>query len=128
VEERLARLEAHVEHIQSDVAKIGANICRLDQKIDAVRDSLGQKIDAVRDSLEQKIDAFKASQDRRIDSVEEKIDSVEEKIVAVKDSVFESRLAMERSFSKLTLWGLTLYVALAASMLGVMAKGFGWIR
>lgn len=103
VEERLARLESHVEHMQSDIVEIKTDIRRLDQKIDSAKDSLNQNIKSVKDSLEHKIEA------------------VEEKVV-------ESRLAMERSFSKLTLWGFTLYVALAASLLGVMAKGFGWIK
>jgi hypothetical protein len=52
VEEGMARLEATVEHIQSDVTEIKANLSRLDSKIDAVRDSLGTKIDALRDTLE----------------------------------------------------------------------------
>jgi predicted nucleic acid-binding Zn-ribbon protein len=73
VEERIARLESHVEHIQTDVTQMKADIRRLDH------------------------------------------------------SLSELRLAMEKSFSRLTLWGLMLYVALAASLLGVMAKGFGWI-
>jgi phage shock protein A len=66
---------------------------------------------------------------RRLD---QKIDG---KFDSLKDSVSELRLAteksfnnMERSFHKLTLWGLTLYLALASSLLGVMAKGFGWIK
>lgn len=40
VEERLSRLEANVEHIQRDVTEIKGDICRLDAKIDAVKDSV----------------------------------------------------------------------------------------
>jgi hypothetical protein len=40
VEERMARLEVTVEHIQSDVTEIKANLSRLDSKIDAVKDSV----------------------------------------------------------------------------------------
>jgi peptidoglycan hydrolase CwlO-like protein len=47
VEERLARLEAHVEHIQSDVSELKGHIQRLDNKIDG----LNLKVDGVKDSL-----------------------------------------------------------------------------
>lgn len=40
VEERIARLEANVEHIQADVSEIKADIRRLDIKIDDVKDSV----------------------------------------------------------------------------------------
>jgi uncharacterized protein YlxW (UPF0749 family) len=40
VEERLARLEANVEHIQSDVSELKGHIQRLDNKIDSVKDSV----------------------------------------------------------------------------------------
>jgi peptidoglycan hydrolase CwlO-like protein len=40
VEDRLARLESHVEHIQSDVSEIKGDIRRLDAKIDSVKDSI----------------------------------------------------------------------------------------
>jgi predicted nuclease with TOPRIM domain len=53
---------------------------------------------------------------------------LDQKFDSLKDSVSELRLSMERSFHKFTLWGLTLYFALATSLLGVMAKGFGWIK
>jgi hypothetical protein len=51
VEERIARLETHVEHIQSDVTEIKGHLQRLDQKIDSVKDSLEAKIDNLRDSI-----------------------------------------------------------------------------
>jgi septation ring formation regulator EzrA len=40
VEERLARLESNVEHIQSDVSEMKVDIRRLNDKIDAVKDSI----------------------------------------------------------------------------------------
>jgi uncharacterized coiled-coil protein SlyX len=91
MEERITRLECHVEHIQADITGLKVDVHRLDEKIDRLDAKFDQKCDSL------------------------------------KDSVSELRLSMEKSFSKLTLWGLTLYIALAASLLGVMAKGFGWI-
>jgi peptidoglycan hydrolase CwlO-like protein len=76
VEERVARLEAHVENIQSDVSDIKADMRQLDQKVNSL-----------------------------------------------KESQSELRVSMDRSFTKLIL----LLLALAASLLSVMAKGFGWI-
>jgi len=40
MEERLARLEANVEHIQSDISEMKIDIRRLDTKIDAVKDAV----------------------------------------------------------------------------------------
>jgi uncharacterized membrane-anchored protein len=40
VEERLARLEANVEHIQSDFSEMKGDIRRLNDKVDGVKDSV----------------------------------------------------------------------------------------
>jgi predicted nucleic acid-binding Zn-ribbon protein len=40
LEERVARLEANVEHIQKDVSDIKIDMRRLNDKIDSVKDSL----------------------------------------------------------------------------------------
>lgn len=40
MEERVARLEANFEHIQSDVSEMKADIRRLDAKVDGVKDSV----------------------------------------------------------------------------------------
>jgi predicted RNase H-like nuclease (RuvC/YqgF family) len=62
---------------------------------------------------------------RRLD---QKFDSIKDSIADLRLSNSELRLSMERSFTKLTQWGFTLYIALAAGLLGVMAKSFGWIK
>ena len=51
MEERLARLEEKVDHIQSDVSDLKVEVRRLDEKIDRV----GQKLTANIDSLLEKI-------------------------------------------------------------------------
>lgn len=63
--------------------------------------------------------------DQKIDGVDQRLSA---KIDGLKDSLLDLRLAMEKSFSRLRLWALTLYFALAVGLLGVMAKGFGWIK
>lgn len=73
MEERMARLEAHVEHLQIDVSEIKGDIRRLDAKID-------------------------------------------DKIDGLKDSITSAKL-----------WAFALYLALAATLLAVLARGFKWI-
>ena len=40
MEERLARLESHVEHIQSDLTDLKVDVRRLDAKTDSIKDSV----------------------------------------------------------------------------------------
>lgn len=51
-----------------------------------------------------------------VTGIKERLDKVDSKIDAVKDSLSSAKV-----------WALTLYLALAGSMLFVMAKGFKWI-
>ena len=47
MEERVAKLEANVEHIRSDVSDIKTDVRRLNDKIDGVNKDLFGKIDTV---------------------------------------------------------------------------------
>jgi phage shock protein A len=47
VEERVARLEANVEHIRSDISDVKIDIRRLGDKMDNVDQKLSTKIDSV---------------------------------------------------------------------------------
>jgi ABC-type phosphate transport system ATPase subunit len=49
LEERVARLEANVEHIQKDVSDMKIDIRRLGDKIDSVHQKLSAKIESVND-------------------------------------------------------------------------------
>src|SRR5688572_8419577 len=51
VEERVARLEVSVDHIQSDVSEVKTHIQRLDNKIDEVDKRLSGKSDDLKDAL-----------------------------------------------------------------------------
>jgi predicted nucleic acid-binding Zn-ribbon protein len=51
VEERVARLEANVEHMRSDISDIKLDIRRLNDKIDSADHKLTDKIDGVKDSV-----------------------------------------------------------------------------
>ena len=117
MEERVTRLETQFEHIQADVTEMKAGIHQLDQKIDR--------------RFEQT--------ERRFEQIDQRFEKVDQRFDALRDAVSDLNLSMESSFHrienrmersiyKLTLWGIGLYLALASSLLGVMAKGFGWIQ
>ena len=51
MEERVAVLETHYEHIRTDISDIKTDVRHLDGKIDALDRQLGAKIDGVKDSV-----------------------------------------------------------------------------
>jgi chromosome segregation ATPase len=145
VEERVARLEANVEHIRSDISDVKLDLRRLNDKvegidqkltakIDGVEQRLSAKIDSVDEKLTAKIDSVNEKLTAKIDSVDEKIDAVDQrlsgKIDALKDSVASLALTMEKSFAGLKI-GRALdrvwWLLMSAALLGVMARGFKWI-
>lgn len=80
MEQRVATLEANVEHIRSDISEMKGDIRRLDSKIDSVKDSLMAALTA-----------------------------------------FQAETRENRWKDKF--W----WIAIALSLLGVMAKGFRWV-
>jgi chromosome segregation ATPase len=123
LEERVARLEANVEHIQTDIADMKIDIRRLSDKIDSVDQKLTAKID----SVEQKLSA-------KIDSVDQKLTA---KIDSVKDSVTILAINVEKSFAHVEKSIASLHAArafdrvwwllMSGALLGVMARAFKWI-
>ena len=101
LEDRVARLEVNVEHIQKDVSEIKVDVRRLNDKIDAVDQRLTGKIDSVKDAL-----ATLAI-------------NMEKGFAAVEKSLGELRTA--RGFDRV--W----YLLMAAGMLSVVARAFKWI-
>ena len=57
LEERVARLEANVEHIRSDISDVKIDIRRLGDKVDNMDQRLSAKIDSVDQKLSTKIDS-----------------------------------------------------------------------
>jgi hypothetical protein len=70
MEARLAKLEAHVEHLQADVGEIKGDVKLLTSTAYKISESIGTA----------------------------------------------------------KVWAMVMYIGLAAVMLGVMAKGFGWLK
>jgi len=156
LEDRIARLEVNVEHIQKDVSEMKVDIRRLNDKIDAVDQNLTAKIDAVDAKLTAKIDAVDAKLTAKIDAVDAKltakIDAVDAKLTAKIDGV-DQRLtgkidslkdaqttlainmekgfaAVEKSLGELRIargFDRVWYLLMIAGILSVMARAFKWI-
>ena len=156
VEERVARLEANVEHIQKDVSDIKIGIHRLGDKIDSVDQRLSAKIDGLDEKLTAKIDGVDEKLTTKIDGVDQKltakIDGIDQKLTAkidgvdqklsgkvesVKDLVTNLAISMEKQFANVEKSLAALHAARAfdrvwwllmlGAMLGVMARAFKWI-
>jgi t-SNARE complex subunit (syntaxin) len=101
VEERVARLEANVDHIQKDVADTRIDIRRLNDKIDSVDQKLSAKIDGVKDS----VTALAINMEKSFANVEKAI----------------AALHSARAFDRV--W----WLLMSGALLGVMARAFKWI-
>ena len=127
LEDRVARLEVNVEHIQKDVSEIKVDIRRLGDKIAAVDEKLTGKIAAVDEKLNGRIDAVEKTLTDKINAVDEKLTG---KIDSLKDVVMALALNVEKGFGELRtaraferVW----YLLMSAALLGIMARAFKWI-
>jgi uncharacterized coiled-coil protein SlyX len=126
VEERVARIEANVEHIQSDVADTKIDIRRLNDKIDHVDERLSAKIDAVEQKLSAKIDAVKdlvttlaINMEKRFADMEKRFADMEKRFADIEKSF--AALHAARAFDRV--W----WLLMSGALLGVMARAFKWI-
>jgi chromosome segregation ATPase len=153
---RLAKLESHVEHIQTDVADmkvdlrrvdakldgiqkdLSGKIERLDGKIDGMRTDLTGKIDGIQkdlsgkiERLDGKIEGVRTDLNGKIDGVRTdltaKIDGVRTDLTAKIDKLADAINDLSQAVASMKVWTITLYAGLAASLLYVMAKGFKWL-
>jgi chromosome segregation ATPase len=156
LEDRVARLEVNVEHIQKDVSEMKVDIRRLNDKIDGVDQKLTAKIDGVEQRLTAKIDAVDQKLTAKIDAVDQKltakidgveqrltakIDGVDEKLTAKNDSLKDALAtlainmekgfaAVEKSLGELrTARGFdrVWHLLTIAGLLSVIARAFKWI-
>ena len=105
VQERVARLEANVDHIRSDVSDMKLDIRRLNDKIDGIDAKLTSKIDGIDAKLTGKYD------------------SLNEALAAL-------ALRVEKGFSELKV-GRALdrvwWLLMSGALLGIMGRAFKWI-
>jgi uncharacterized phage infection (PIP) family protein YhgE len=149
VEDRIGKLEAHVEHIRADVADTRIEIRRLNDKVDGLGEKLTAKIDDVNQTLSAKIDGVNQTLSAKIDGVNQtlsakidgatqtssaKTDAVDQRLSAKidegKDALASLALRMEKLFAELKI-GRALdrvwWLLMCGTLLGVMARGFKWI-
>ena len=123
VEERVARLEANVEHIQKDVSDMKIDIRRLGDKIDSVDQKLSAKIDGVDQKLSAKIDGVDQKLSIKIESVKDLVTNlainVEKQFTNVEKSF--AALHADRAFDRV--W----WLLMSGALLGIMARAFKWI-
>src|SRR3982074_3591717 len=110
VEDRIGKLEVHVEHIQADVADTKIEIRRLNDKVDGLNQTLSAKIDGATQTSSAKTDAV----DQRLSG----------KIDEGKDALANLALRMEKLFAELKV-GRALdrvwWLLMCGTLLGVMA-------
>ena len=134
LEDRVARLEVNVEHIQKDVSEIKVDIRRLNDKVDVVDQKLTAKIDAVDTKLTAKIDAVDAKLTAKIDGVDQrltgKIDSLKDALATLAVNMEKGFAAVEKSLGELRTaraFDRVWHLLMIAGILSVMARAFKWI-
>src|SRR3569833_240898 len=98
LEDRVARLDANVEHIQRDVSEMKTDIRRLNDKVEAVDHKLTAKIDGVEQKLTAKIDGVDHKLTAKIDGVDQRLTG---KIDSLKDVITAMAINMEKQFGTL---------------------------
>ena len=98
MEARIARIEADVAHLQTNVAHLRTDFAD-----------------------------FKADVRTRFDRVDARMDRLEAKLEAFKDDTHANFTALKDRIASAEVRTLLLHFTLTAGLLGVMARGFGWI-
>ena len=104
LEVRVARIESDVQHIKEVTTDLRVELRRTNDKIDA----LDVKVDGKFSAVDGKFSALEGKVDGKFSTLEAKLDGLKDKLHSV------------------TVWALLLYIALAGSLLTVLAKGFKW--
>ena len=149
VEDRIGKLEAHVEHIKADVADTKIEVRRLNDKVDGVGQQMLAKIDVVDQTLSAKIDTVNQTLSAKIDTVHQtllariddvnrtlsakidsvnqtlsaRIEAVNQTLLAKLDAVHQQLVELKISRALDRVW----WLLMCGTLLGVMARGFKWI-
>jgi DNA anti-recombination protein RmuC len=127
VEDRIGKLEAHVEHIQADVADTKIEVRRLNDKLDGLNQTLSAKIDNVHQTLLARIDDVNKTLSARIEAVNQslsaRIDDVNKTLSAKIDAIHQQLAELKISRALDRVW----WLLMCGTLLGVMARGFKWI-
>ena len=114
VETRFVALDARLDAMDS---KSNARFDAGDAKFETALANIDGRFDAMDKKFDAKFDVMDRKFDARFDAMDEKFDA---KLAA-------TRAELNGSISSFKIWALLLYIALAASLFGVLARGFHWI-
>jgi predicted nucleic acid-binding Zn-ribbon protein len=141
MEARIARLEADVAHLRTDVADIKVDLRALRDGVDARMErfeTLKDGVHAGDESLRNGIAALQRDTAQDAASLRDSIAALRqdttkdaanlrESIAALRQDTAKGASSLREEIASAKVWALLLYVALAAGMLGTMARGFGWV-
>jgi hypothetical protein len=120
MEDRVPKLEIHVERMSSDVGEMKVEIRELRNRIDGVHASLSTKIDGVQSSLTARIDGVQSSLSAKIDDLRASLDAkIDAKIEGVRGEIAQLRDGLASA----KIWALLI----AGAVFAVLARGFKWI-
>jgi hypothetical protein len=129
LEVRVARIESDVQHIKEVTTDLRVELRRTNDKIDALDVKVDGKFSAVDgkfSAVDGKFSALEAKVDGKFSAVDGKFSALEGKVDG-KFSTLEAKLdGLKDKLHSVTVWALLLYIALAGSLLTVLAKGFKW--
>jgi predicted nucleic acid-binding Zn-ribbon protein len=127
VEERLARLETHLEHIQTDIADTKIDIRRLNDKVDGLEQRLLGKMDGLDQKLSRKIESLDQKTSEKIEGLDRKllgkVDSLDQKMSGKIDMLVQAVGDLKVGRMTDRVW----WLLMSAAQLGVLAKAFKWI-
>jgi chromosome segregation ATPase len=131
VEERVTRLETHVEHILGYLADLKAGLARLEAKVDKLASDWDAKLERLEAKWDATLERLETKWEARFERLETRWDARFERLEAKSDEKFakiDDRFdKMDARLTRIIWWALGLYIALAATLLGVMARGFHWL-
>jgi len=100
-QETPVEIEARIARLESDVGHVLTNVTEIKTDVRDLRARMDAKFDAVAGNFK---------------GVDDKFDRLNDKLDRISDGISAAKIS-----------GLLLYFGLAATLLGVMARGFGWI-
>ena len=120
MEARIARIESDVSHMRTDVADIKVDLRSLRDRVDGAETTLRGEIKSVEVTLRGEIKGLESTLRGEIKGVESTLRSEIE-------SLRDGQGILKAEIASAKIWGLFLYIALAAANAGALARGFGWI-
>jgi DNA anti-recombination protein RmuC len=117
---QVAELRADVRHVQTDVTDIKADLRSLNQRMEAGLEKVDKKSEERSERLDKKIDDLDKKSEVRFERLDRTVQEL-------KDSMAEIRLDIKVSLASAKLWAIGLYVALAGTLLYVIARSAKWI-